>query len=132
MKHQELANQFNEFAYQLVIKHTSINSDITSIQNEVFLRRLIFSRYYYALYHKYLAHDSSLSNSSGAGKHETIVQKIKNCKDPKLTQVFSKLKTLRVWADYSLDENDALALEINLQNLNQDVYSIIKRDNIKC
>ncbi|MFZ2968878.1 MAG: hypothetical protein WA080_07480 [Sulfuricurvum sp.] len=132
MNHQELANQFNTFAYELVIKHTLIDHETTSLQNETFLRRIIFSRFYYALYHKYLAHDSTLSNSTASGKHETISQKIKNCKDDKLYQVFLKLKTLRVWADYSLNEVDANALKINLITLSQEVNSILKREKDKC
>ncbi len=132
MNHQELANQFNTFAYELVIKHTLIDHETTSLQNETFLRRIIFSRFYYALYHKYLAHDSALSSSTAANKHDTIVQKIQRCKDPKLAQVFLKLKTLRVWADYSLNEVDANALKINLITLSQEVNSILKREKHKC
>lgn len=79
-----------------------------------------------------MAHDSTLSNSTASGKHETISQKIKNCKDDKLYQVFLKLKTLRVWADYSLNEVDANALKINLIALSQEVNSILKREKHKC
>ena len=133
MNHQDLANQFNNFSFELINNHSDINDKIVSIQDEVFLRRVIFSRYYYALYHKYLAHDKALRVSTGAGKHDIILRKVKNCGDPKLFQTFSKLKALRVWADYNLDDTDANnALRISLIKLRQDVYSITNRANINC
>jgi hypothetical protein len=132
MNHQELANQFNTFAYELVTKHQDINTNISSIQNETLLRRIIFSRFYYALYHKYLAHDSALSRSTGANKHDAIVQKIQRCNDLKLAQVFLKLKALRVWADYRLNEVDDEALNINLTTLSQEVNDILKREKHHC
>jgi len=132
VNHKDLANQFNDFSFQLIKNHSNINNKVVSIKDEIFLRRIIFSRYYYALYHKYLEHDKSLSMSTGAGKHDAILQKIKSCRDPKLLQVFSKLKTLRIWADYSLDDTNSKALNINLEKLSQDVFSIIKRKKISC
>ena len=132
MNHKDLANQFNDFSFQLIKNHSNINNKVVSIKDEIFLRRIIFSRYYYALYHKYLEHDKSLSMSTGAGKHDAILQKIKLCRDPKLFQVFLKLKTLRIWADYSLDDTNSKALNINLEKLSQDVFSIIKRKKISC
>jgi len=132
MNHQELAKQFNAFAYELVTKHTLIDHETTSLQNETLLRRIIFSRFYYALYHKYLAHDSALSISTGANKHDAIVQKLQRCDDTKFRIVFLKLKALRVWADYSLNEVDANALKINLVTLSQDVHGILKREKHHC
>ena len=132
MNHQDLANQLNDFSFQLITHHSNIDDKVVSIKDEVFLRRIIFSRYYYALYHKYLEHDRVLSQNTGAGKHDVILQKIKRCEDPKLLQVFSKLKTLRVWADYNLDDTNLNALEVNLNRLSQDVYSIIRRAKIRC
>jgi len=132
MNHQELANQFNQFAYELIKKHNLINQEIISIQNEILLRRIIFSRFYYALYHKYLAHDSKLSKSTGASKHDAIKQTIQHCNDDKLNQIFIKLQNLRVWADYNLDENNNQALNINLNQLSNDVHSILKREKHNC
>lgn len=132
MNHQDLANQLNDFSFQLINHHSNINDKVISIQDEIFLRRVIFSRYYYALYHKYLAHDRTLSMSTGAGKHEVILNKIKNCGDPKFYSIFSKLRELRVWADYNLDDTSSNALNVNLNRLSQDVYSIIKKANINC
>lgn len=130
MDHLTLANQFNTFAYELVKNHSKVNIEITSIKDEILLRRIVFSRYYYALYHKYLAHDEDLSSKSGAGVHETILKKVNSCGDPKLLQVYLKLRNLRIWADYK--DTDTTALNVNLITINSDVYSVIKRVNINC
>ena len=130
MNHLALANQFNSFAYELVTNHTRIDDKIQSLQDDVFLRRILFSRYYYAFYHKYLAHDSELSSKTGPGLHEQVLKKIESCGDVKLHQVFLKLRNLRIWADYK--DYDRMALTVNLQNINSDVFSIVKRTNISC
>ncbi len=130
MDHLALANQFNSFAFELVNNHDRIDHKILSLKDDVFLRRVLFSRYYYALYHKYLAHDSDLSSKSGPGLHEQVLKKIGSCGDPKLYQVFLKLRNLRIWADYKDDEPTATT--VNLQSINSDVYSIIKRTSINC
>lgn len=131
MDHESIAVQFNTFAFELVQKHALINSDITSLQDDVLLRRIIFNRYYYALYHKYMAHDHVLSSKSGPGIHDAILTKIRSCGDAKLLQVYLKLMNLRVWADYKLIA-DPLATTINLNTINNDVWSIIKRTTINC
>ncbi len=130
MDHLALANQFNSFAYELVDNHAQIDNKILSIKDDVFLRRILFSRYYYALYHKYLAHDSELSSKTGSGLHEQVLKKIASCGDPKLYQIFTKLRNLRIWADYR--DDDPIALTVNLQRINSDVFSVIKRTNISC
>jgi len=130
MDHLTLANNFNAFAYELVTNHSKINNEVKSIQDDIFLRRIVFSRYYYALYHKYLAHDDELSSMSGSGLHATVLEKIKCCGDPKLYQVYVKLRNLRIWADYQ--DTNHLALTVNLMTINTDVFSIIKRKQIKC
>lgn len=131
MEHIDLAKQFNSFAYELAQEHMSINDKIPSISNTDLLRRIIFNKYYYALYHKYLSHDSDLRSKSGPGIHDAILKKIQACRDPKLYQVYLKLLNLRVWADYKLDDNQN-ALTINLSTLNNDVWSIMKRKTISC
>ena len=131
MSHQDLANQFNSFAYELITHHLKINDKVISIQDEIFLRRIIFSRYYYALYHKYLEHNPKLSASTGTNTHSVIRDNIRNRGDAKLKQIFLKLRTLRTWSDYQLSE-DPIAVSLNLQGLTQDVYKIVKRTNINC
>ncbi len=130
-KHLDLANNFNSFAYELVSKETIAKTNLQSLENDVLYRRIIFNKYYYALYHKYLAYDNDLSSKTGSSKHDAIKRKIESCRDIKLSQVFIKLLNLRVWADYHIDE-DPMALSIGLQELNTDVWNVIKRSNIRC
>lgn len=132
MDHLTLAQEFNEFAYNLVSNHSSINRQIPALKNNILLRRIVFSRYYYALYHKYLAYDVQLSNLSGTNKHQAIVTKLESCsKHQKLYQIFIKFQNLRVWADYQEDNNPS-ALQVNLSQITEEVYSIIKLKKISC
>ena len=128
-KHLDLSKQFNAFAYDLVQNEYIAKENITSLKNDILFRRVIYNKYYYALYHKYLAYDDNLSTKSGSSKHDAILTKIKGCNDPKLFQVFTKLLNLRIWADYNPENN---APPINLITLNQEIWSIIKRTNINC
>lgn len=127
----KLANCFNKFAYELVMREEIVKENIKPLEDDVLYRRVIFNKYYYALYHKYLAYDNDLRNKSGSSKHDAIRTKIKNCGDPKLLQVFEKLLALRIWADYEVD-NSSKARAINLTTLNQDVWKIIKRESLNC
>lgn len=131
MDHLTLSLQFNKLAFELFKKHTLVYNEITSLQDEILLRRIIFSRYYYALYHKYLAHDSDISSKSGPGIHGAILTKINSCNDPKLLQVYKKLMNLRIWADYKLDIS-GMETRVNLNMINADVWSIINRKTINC
>lgn len=38
MNHQDLANQLNDFSFQLINHHSNINDKVISIQDEIFLR----------------------------------------------------------------------------------------------
>ncbi len=131
MDHLTLSLQFNKLAYELSQKHNLIDDEITPLQDEILLRRIVFSRYYYALYHKYMAHDSDLNTKSGPGIHGTILTKIQNCNDYKLLQVYKKLMNLRIWADYKLDIT-GMETQVNLNMIATDVWSIIKRQSLNC
>ena len=130
-KHLDLANNFNSFAYDLVTNESVAKENLESLKDDVLFRRIIFSKYYYALYHKYLAHDDDLRSKTGSSIHNAILNKVCSCNDPKLHQVFLKLLNLRVWADYKV-EDDEQALSVGLKVIANDVYSIIKRSNINC
>ncbi len=127
----DLANCFNKFAYELVSKEKIAKENIKPLEDDVLYRRVIFNKYYYALYHKYLAHDNDLRDKSGSSKHDAIRTKIRNCGDTKLSQVFEKLLALRIWADYKVDDSP-YARDINLTTLNQNVWNIIKRESLNC
>ncbi|MFA5233439.1 MAG: hypothetical protein WC390_03490 [Sulfurimonas sp.] len=131
-KHLELAKEFNSFAFELVNNEINVKKCIESLSNDTLYRRVIFQKYYYALYHKYLAHESSLNTKSGTNMHETILTKIKACNDDALYQTFSKLRDLRIWADYKFNDDNPTAMMINLTHINASVYNIIKRQTINC
>lgn len=128
-KHIDLANKFNSFAYELLSNEINCKNCSSSISDDILFRRIIFSRYYYALYHKCLAYDDQLSQSTIAGKHQAIIEKIKKKNDTKLIQTYLKLYNLRVWADYQLD-NDIMATNIKLNTINTEVWNILKRVTI--
>jgi len=130
MSHDTLAREFNGFAYELFLHHSEINETITSLKSDIFLRRILFNRYYYALYHKYLDCNSIVSSRSGSSKHDAILKNIMAGKNTKLIQTFSKLLNLRVWADYKLDDSDLGATEVNLNELNKQVWSLINARTI--
>ncbi len=127
----DLAECFNKFAYELVSQEKIVKKNIKSLEDDVLYRRVIFNKYYYALYHKYLAYDNDLRNKSGSSKHDAILTKIRKSGDPKLFQVFEKLHSLRIWADYKVNDSSK-AMSINLTTLNQDVWKIIKRESLNC
>lgn len=131
-KHLELANEFNLFAYELVNNESSVKSYINSLTNDIFYRRVIFQKYYYALYHKYLAHDNSLNTKSGSNMHEAILEKIKASRDDTLYQTFIKLRDLRIWSDYEYSDSNPMAIDINLKKISTSVYNVIKRTSINC
>ncbi len=127
----DLAECFNKFAYELVSQEKIVKKNIKSLEDDVLYRRVIFNKYYYTLYHKYLAYDNDLRNKSGSSKHDAIRTKIRKCGDDKLFQVFEKLYSLRIWADYKVNDSSK-AMSINLTTLNRDVWQIIKRESLNC
>ena len=131
MDHLSLSKQFNSVAYDLVNNSTTIGLNIPSLKDEEILRRIVFSRFYYSLYHKCLAHDSDLSSRTGPGIHAIMLDKIKNSNDRKLYQVFNKTLNLRIWADYKFDKSPH-SLNVNLNTHKSDVWSIVNRKNISC
>jgi len=131
VNHEDLAKQFNTFAFEIVQKHSSINTNITSLQDDFLLKRVVFNKYYYALYHKYLQYDKELREKSGSSKHDAILKKLQKNKDKQLFLTYKKLQNLRVWADYQLTDSPQ-AKKISLIALNQEVYNILKRTIIHC
>ncbi len=127
----DLAECFNKFAYELVSQEKIVKKNIKSLEDDVLYRRVIFNKYYYTLYHKYLAYDNDLRNKSGSSKHDAIRTKIRKSGDDKLFQVFEKLYSLRIWADYKVNDSSK-AMSINLTTLNRDVWKIIKRESLNC
>ena len=118
MNHLDLAKQFQKFADDLA-------SEKINVEDKVLLRRIIFSRYYYALFHKYFAIDPELANSTEGQKHKQIKEKLKKT-NKKFYNIFIKLQNLRIWADYKPTENKK-ALKLNLQTLSKDINLIVTK-----
>lgn len=127
MTHQELANNFCKFVYDFINELDDIH--FTNKTDERFYR-VCFHELYYALYHKALHHDKQLSESTSANMHNTIKNKLKS-NNREVFNIFSKIYTLRIWADYEISNNPSEKLNIKtLRFLQYQVYKIIKRKKI--
>lgn len=124
--HLDIAKQFNEFAYELVKNRHKIIGDIKSLEDETLFRRVIYNKYYYALFHKYLAYDDDLSQSTAGGKHTTIINKLRTNDNEEFLSTFIKLQNLRIWADYKPDNH----IDININTISNQVWNIIKRSSL--
>jgi len=122
----KLYEELSNFSYEIFKNYNEIKALITPLKNEEFFRRLVFSRLYYSLFHKYLEEDSSLRNST-VKIHKAIKEKLKysNNKNEKFYQLFVKLYNLRIWADYKYEYDDK-AKNVNLNKILYDVHKLIK------
>ncbi len=124
MTHQDLADNFCSFVYDFIQEADNIS--FINKTDEMFYR-VCFQKLYYALYHKMLHHDTGLSESNSPGKHETIYQKLV-ANDPSLAQLCLKMRSLRLWADYKLENTPQSPPNITFYQ-NQ-VYKVVKRSTI--
>ncbi len=99
MTHQQLSTELYTLAYNL----SNISPSVSLVGQET-LNRSIINRLYYALYNKIIDELPQLKTSQTGNKHEQIVNILKRnshnstCKNA--YNVFTELKTLRIWADY--------------------------------
>ena len=122
MTHQDLSFEFCGFVHDLINSIQTKKIDFLDDTQAIFYR-VSYQKLYYALYHKILYHDSELALSTGSNKHQAILNKIRN--NNELYQLFSKLKALRVWADYSTDDTPLRGLQ-SVKHLQNQVYKTIK------
>ncbi len=87
MSHQDLAITFYTTA-------ASIKNNCPRDLNHEEVCRSVYSKLYYALYHKYLEHDLSLASSSQSSKHEEIKRRIGANYDSKTFQLYRKMYDL--------------------------------------
>jgi len=120
----KLYEELSNFSYETFKNYDEIKVLITPLENEEFFRRLVFSRLYYSLFHKYLEEDSSLRNST-VKIHKAIKEKLKYSNNKKFYQLFVKLYNLRIWADYKYEYDDK-AKNVNLNKILYDVHTLIK------
>lgn len=125
MTHQQLADGFKLFTFQCINEENDLKSLIPILSDDILYRRIIFSRLYYALYHKFLQEDQEIRELSGPGQHAVMLEKLKR-HDNDLYRVYAKLHSLRIWADYKIEE-DQEALELTLKTLNQQVHKVLQR-----
>lgn len=124
MTHKDLAFKFCEFVYNFMNEVDNIK--FIDKTDEMFYR-VCFQKLYYALYHKMLHHDISLSESDAPGKHESIYKKLL-ANDPQLAQLYYKARSLRLWADYKLENNPPHT--VNIAYIQNQIYRVLKRRNI--
>lgn len=102
-----LIDTFKDFA--ICLNKSSISCNNYSL-GTIDKHRIVFSRLYYACFHKGLDYFPLLRSSTNGKKHKTLIDKLKASSDPvhmKLLPLIQKLHDLRVWADYN-DDNQEL------------------------
>lgn len=93
MSHQQLAETFQKTAVAIQ------TSCLKNLSHEE-ICRAVYGRLYYALYHKYLEHDTDLANSKEGSKHNEMIRRISANYSTKTFQLYRKMQALRIWADY--------------------------------
>ncbi len=124
MSHQELAISFQKSA-------TCIKSKCVGDLSYEEICRAVYNRLYYALYHKYLVYDNELSLSKDRSKHNAILNKIRDNYSLKTYQLYKKMQSLRIWADYSLSTHPLPGAEkaiLSLDILIMQISSTIQKD----
>ena len=124
MSHQELAISFQKSA-------TCIKSKCVKDLSYEEICRAVYNRLYYALFHKYLAYDNELSSSNDRSKHNAVLNKIRDNYSLKTYQLYKKMQSLRIWADYHLSAHPAPGAEkaiLGLDILIMQINSTIQKD----
>lgn len=93
MEHLDYSKKLNTFSYNC----NSINLDFADDETK---KRILLGRLYYSIFHYYLEEYPQLAQSSGAGKHETLLQIIRKERSNQEYILFSQLKSIREWGDY--------------------------------
>lgn len=125
MNHQELSKKLCELTHQWVNNHKDEKAPIL-IDDFDFFKRQFYSRLYYALYHKCLQQEPNLSQSETPNKHQIIENRLRSTNDV-IYQLFRKLKSLRIWADYKLSEKDVITTD-SMKPDQYKTYKVIKQN----
>lgn len=114
--HLDLSKEFNAYSFEI----NNINLEI----DDETKTRAIINRLYYALFHKILPEIKELKNKSGSSQHDAIcVILLKRVPNQDITRLFIKLKNLRVWADYEINNPP---YPIDLKRLISQTNSFVK------
>lgn len=114
--HLNLSKEFNAYSFE-------INNIKLGIDDETKTRAII-NRLYYALFHRILPEIKELKNNEGANQHDAICRiLLKKAPNQDATKLFLKLKSLRVWADYEINNPP---YPIDLKRLISQTNSFVK------
>lgn len=118
--HLELSKQFSAFSFELS------NINLININDETKTRAII-NRLYYALFHRILPEIKELKNKSGSSQHDALYRALLiKAPNQEITNLFSKLKALRVWADYEINNSPNIDLQRLIYETNKVVNSAWK------
>jgi len=122
--HIDLAKELCDFSKELCDKKEIFN------ENKQIYKKTIINRLYYSMYHKIL-HVLN-KNLTGNSIHETLENILErnasNETIDKIYQLFRTLKSLRIWADYKLEEIPSDIDDKKIIYYQKRVYNIIKQN----
>lgn len=111
----DLSKEFSAYSFEINKTKLEINDETKT--------RAIINRLYYALFHRILPELNELKNKSGSSQHDAIYGILsKNAPNQEVTKLFSILKSLRVWADYEINNPP---FDFNLNRLIERTHRVV-------
>lgn len=111
----DLSKEFSAYSYEINKTNLNINDETKT--------RAIINRLYYALFHRILPEMNELKNKSGSSQHDAIYGiLLKKVPNQEVTRLFNILKSLRVWADYEINNPP---FPINLKRLINQTHRVV-------
>ena len=111
----DLSKEFSAYSYEINKTNLNINDETKT--------RAIINRLYYALFHRILPEINELKNKSGSSQHDAIYGiLLKKVPNQEVTRLFNILKSLRVCADYEINNPP---FPINLKRLINQTHRVV-------
>ena len=111
----DLSKEFSAYSFEINKTKLEINDETKT--------RAIINRLYYALFHRILPEINELKNKSGSSQHDAIYGiLLKKVPNQEVTRLFNILKSLRVWADYEINNPP---FPINLKRLINQTHKVV-------
>ncbi len=111
----DLSKEFSAYSFEIDNTKLNINDETKT--------RAIINRLYYALFHRILPEINELKNKSGSSQHDAIYGiLLKKVPNQEVTRLFNILKSLRVWADYEINNPP---FPINLKRLINQTHRVV-------
>jgi len=117
-----LTKSFKDFA--LCLHNSELTCDDYSMDRHI-KARIVFSRLYYACFHKALENYPSIRDSRQGQKHKRLIESLKRSDNPEdiaILPLIEKLQDLRVWADY--EYNNTLYESAGVTAIGYIIYQI--------